>query len=100
MAGVQHLVPGHQGMSINVYLEDTANADFIHAAESAYGNRIQAITDVNQSLESQSEGYITAIFAVMAVIVAITALVVVLLLYLVINASLIKRKGSSAFSKR
>ncbi|MGG4397897.1 FtsX-like permease family protein [Paenibacillus thiaminolyticus] len=92
MAGVQQLVPGHQGMSINVYLEDTANADFIHAAESAYGSRIQAITDVNQSLESQSEGYISAIFAVMAVIVAITALVVVLLLYLVINASLLKRK--------
>lgn len=92
LAGVQHLLPGHQGMSINVYLQGAVNADFIREAELAYGSRIQAITDVNQSLESQSEGYITAIFTVMSVIVAITALVVVLLLYLVINASLIKRK--------
>ncbi|TDL58341.1 ABC transporter permease [Paenibacillus dendritiformis] len=92
LAGVQHLLPGHQGMSINVYLQGAVNADFIREAELAYGSRIQAITDVNQSLESQSEGYITAIFTVMIVIVAITALVVVLLLYLVINASLIKRK--------
>lgn len=92
IAGVQRLIPGHKGMSINVYLNGVNSSEFIRDLEAEFGSMIQSITDVGQSLEEQSEGYISAIFAVTIVILAITGLIVILILYLVINTTILKRK--------
>lgn len=92
MAGVHHLIPDHKGMSINVYLEGVNKSDFIRDVEAEYGSMIQTITDVDESLESGTRVYISAVFAVMVVILAITVLVVVLILYLVIKMTILKRK--------
>ncbi|BBI36509.1 ABC transporter permease [Cohnella abietis] len=93
LEGMRRLIPGHKGMSINVYLgESTNGADFVRDVDSESGSFVQSITDVKESLESQSGALISAFFSVMVAILAITAVIVIMILYLVINTTIRKRK--------
>ncbi|MGV2643723.1 FtsX-like permease family protein, partial [Clostridium perfringens] len=77
---------------INVYLDDPGKTDMISRIEDEYGNRIQAITDVKESLKSQSADLTSAIFSLMASILVITFLILFLILYLAVNTIIRKRK--------
>ncbi|BFH62031.1 ABC transporter permease [Paenibacillus azoreducens] len=92
IAGVQRLAPGHQGMSINVYLDGIENEFFMSGVKAKYGSMIQSATNTDQLTKNQTRVYISAVFSVMVAILTITVLVVVLILYLVITAALLKRK--------
>jgi putative ABC transport system permease protein len=90
--GVQHLIPDYTGKTINVYLKEVDNASFIRDFKVQYGDLIDDIMDVDEMLGSQSSIYISAVFAVMVMILAITTLVVTLILYLVIKTMILRRK--------
>lgn len=99
LAGVQQLIPGHQGLSINVYLDGINNAEFMRNVQVKYGSDIQSVTDVDENLNTQSKVYVSALFSVMIVILLITVLVVVMILFLVIQTTIRKRKKELGISK-
>ncbi|MGG3506734.1 FtsX-like permease family protein [Paenibacillus lautus] len=90
--GAERVIDGHKGMSINVYLDDPGETDMVSRIEDEYGNRIQAITDVKESLKSQSADITFAIFSLMTSILVITLLILFLILYLAVNTIIRKRK--------
>jgi len=93
LEGLQQVLPAHQGMSINVYLEQWANkSEFIRDIQAEQGTAIQSVTDVDESIEDGMKAYTSAIFSVMVIILASTVFVVVLILYLVIQTSILKQK--------
>ncbi|WP_256758428.1 ABC transporter permease [Cohnella sp. WQ 127256] len=92
LPGVQHVIPDYTGIMINVYLKGIANKDFIQNLNDSYKNLTADIIDVDETLESQSSIYISAVFSVMVMIIIITVLVVILILYLVIKTMILKRK--------
>jgi putative ABC transport system permease protein len=92
LSGVYHLIPGLKEMSVNVYLEGVSKSDFIQNVKAEYGDMIWSVTNVDESQESGMQVYNSAVFAVMAIILAITVLVVVLILYLVIRTAVLKRR--------
>lgn len=92
LEGVQRLMPGQQAMSINVYLDGTTSPEFIEAVKSQYPDRLQSVTNAEKSIEDSMKVYISAIFTLMVVILAITVLTVSLILYLVIQTGILKRK--------
>ena len=99
LPGVQHLIPDYTSTNINVYLKGTDNESFIRSVKAQYGNLTKDIIDVDETIKSQSEVYISAVFGVMVVILAITALVVVMILYLVIKTMILKRKKEFGIMK-
>lgn len=92
LAGLNHLIPGHNGMSINVYLQGDSKTAFMQEVLAEYGSLIRSLTDVNESKESGTQVYGSALLAVMTVILSISVLVVVLILFLVIKTSVLKRR--------
>ncbi|WP_044477991.1 ABC transporter permease [Paenibacillus antibioticophila] len=92
LTGVNHLIPGLKGMSINVYLQEGSKTAFMQEVQAEYGNLIRSLTDVNESKESGTQVYGSALLAVMTVILSISVLVVVLILFLVIKTSILKRR--------
>jgi len=92
LTGVQHLFPDYAGTVLNVYLDDAHKKSLIQALKENHGSAIADISDVDELLKSQTGMYVSAVFAVMVVILATTVLVVGLILYLVIKAMILKRK--------
>lgn len=92
LTGIQHVIPDYKGTMIHVYLKGIDNTSFIQSLKDQYGSMIGDIMDVDESIDSQSSIYKSAVFAIMVMIVAITVLVVVLILYLVIKTMILKRK--------
>lgn len=92
LSGLHHLIPGHKGMPVNVYLKGADKSAFMQKLKAEYGDMIWSVTDVDESQESGTQVYNSAVFAVMTIILAITVLVVVLILYLVIRTAVLKRK--------
>lgn len=79
-------------MIINVYLDGITPPEFIEAVKSQYQDMIQSVTNAEKSIADQMKVYISAIFTLMVVILAITVLTVSLILYLVIQTGILKRK--------
>jgi len=92
LEGIRHLVPDYTGTTFNVYLKDVDNASFIKNSKGQYGSLVKEFVDVDETINSQSSVYISAVFAVMVLVLTITVLVVVLILYLVIKTMILKRK--------
>ncbi|WP_334073233.1 MULTISPECIES: ABC transporter permease [Paenibacillus] len=99
LSGLNHLIPGHTGMSINVYLQGMGKSVFTQEVKAGYGDLIRSVTDVNASKESGTQVYGSALWAVMTVILSISMLVVVLVLYLVIRTSILKRRREMGILK-
>jgi putative ABC transport system permease protein len=99
LEGVHRLLPGHQGMSINVYLDGISSPDFMTVAKDRLGDRIQTITDVHKSIEEGTRVYVAAMQAVMIAILVITLLVVAFVQYLVIETSIVRRKKEFGIMK-
>jgi putative ABC transport system permease protein len=92
LSGIQHVIPDYKSTMIHVYLKGIDNFSFIQILKDQYGSRIRDIMDVDESIDSQSSVYKSAVFAIMVIIIGITVLVVVLILYLVIKTMILKRK--------
>lgn len=92
VTGVRKIIPAYTGANINVYLKGIDNDSFIQQVQAQYGDLINDSMDMTEMINGQSSIYISAVFAVMIVVLAITALVVILILYLVIKKMILKRK--------
>ncbi|WP_314587452.1 FtsX-like permease family protein [Paenibacillus terrigena] len=92
LPGIRHVIPDYQQLSTKIYLQGIDNQSFIRDLKAQYGKAIQETMDIDEVIKSQSGIYISAVFAVMMMIMAITVLVVALLLYLVIKTMIIRRK--------
>lgn len=92
LTGIRQLIPDYTGKMINVYLNGTDNAGFIQNIKTQYGDLAVEYWDVDETINSQSSVYISAVYAVMVLVLTITVLVVVLILYLVIKTMILKRK--------
>ncbi|WP_136608685.1 ABC transporter permease [Paenibacillus dokdonensis] len=92
LSGIQQIVPDYTSSVINVYLKDVDTARFIEEIKAKYGNTQANIINVDETINGQSSIYISAVFAVMVMVLAITVLVVMMILYLVIKTMILKRK--------
>lgn len=92
MDGMQQLHADYKGMNLYVYLDGISNKKFIGNIQEQYGSSIVETFNIDETIESQTAMYTTAVFAVMVIVLTITVLVVVMILYLVIKTMVIKRK--------
>ncbi|MFC6333241.1 ABC transporter permease [Paenibacillus septentrionalis] len=90
--GAKQLLPDYEGTLLNLYTEDVDNTSLIAQLKAQYGSEIANVTNVTDTIQSQSQIYTTAVFTVMVTVLAITVLVVVLILYLVIKKMILQRK--------
>ncbi|AWE09320.1 ABC transporter permease [Lysinibacillus sp. 2017] len=92
MEGMNQLQSDYKGTTLHVYLDGISNKDFIKNVQEQYGSFIVDTLDIDENIESQTIIYITAIFAVMLMVLTINVLVVVIILYLVVTTMITKRK--------
>ena len=92
MDGMQQLYSDYKGKTLYVYLDGISNKNFIENIQEQYGDSIVETLNIDETIESQTTMYTTAVFTVMVMILTITVLVVVMILYLVIQTMIIKRK--------
>lgn len=92
LPGIRQILPDYTGSVINIYLKDADTARFIENIKQQYGGQIGNIVNVDETIDSQSSIYISAVFAVMVTVLAMTVLVVVMILYLVIKTMILKRR--------
>lgn len=92
LTGMQQFVPDYSVRVFHVYLEGVDNPAFTERLNERFGDRIDSVIDIDAIIVSQSASFISSTFSVMVVILTITALVVTLILYLVISATILKRK--------
>lgn len=92
LPGVRQILPDYEGSVINVYLKGMDTTRFIESIRAQHGQQIGNIINVDETIDSQSSIYISAVFAVMVLVLAITVLVVVMILYLVIKTMILKRR--------
>jgi ABC-type transport system, involved in lipoprotein release, permease component len=97
--GMRHLIPDYQATSLHVYLEGKSNKPFISDIKEKYGDTIRDVIDVDETLKSQTGTYVSAVFAIMVVVLTSTVLVMALILYLVIQTTILKRKQEFGIQK-
>ena len=79
-------------MNLYEYLAGISNEQFIENIQKQYGSSIVETLNIDETIESQTAMYTTAVFAVMVIVLTITFLIVGMILYLVIKTMIIKRK--------
>lgn len=89
---IRHLIPDYKSSIINVYLNKEHKSQFMEQFKEKYSDRIEMITDVDQSLDKSFESYTSMMFSVMVVIFTATILVIIIILYMLIKMMIVKRK--------
>jgi len=92
LTGIKNHIPEYEPSTFHVYSDGVKNSEIITAIQQTYGDTLEDIIDVDETIESQSGMYATAMFFIMFIILITTMLVVILILYLVIKTIITKRK--------
>lgn len=98
--GLKQLIPAFQQQSLHVYLNQAFNAAaFLPKLESRYGDALLTSVDMDHYIEQNMEVYTSIVSQVGISMLAITLCVVILVLYFVINSSIIRRKRELGIQK-
>lgn len=98
--GLRQLIPAFQQQSLHVYLNQAFNAAaFMPKLESRYGDALLTSVDMDHDIEQTMEVYTSIVSQVGISMLAITLCVVILVLYFVINSSIIRRKRELGIQK-
>jgi putative ABC transport system permease protein len=89
---IRHLIPDYKSSVINVYLHKEYKSKFMNEFKQKYWDRIEMISDVDQSLDKAFQSYTSMMFTVMVVILTATLLVIIMILYMLIKMTIVKRK--------
>lgn len=92
LAGIKKHIPEYQPSLFHIYSDGVENSQIITAIQASYGDTLEDIVNVDETIESQTGMYSSAVFLIMLIILITTMLVVILILYLVIKTIIAKRK--------
>jgi len=98
--GLTRIQPGYKFFGFNTYLEDGSDLkDFIKDVQETEGDIIAVVVDLEDQLQS-TMSVMSGIFAAVAAgVVAVTGFVVVLVLYIVIKTTILRRKREFGIQK-
>jgi putative ABC transport system permease protein len=98
--GLTQLIPNFQQQSLHIYLTKGSNtAAFLTKLESRYGDALLASVDMDHNMEQNMAVYTSIVSQVGISMLMITLCVVILVLYFVINSSIIRRKRELGIQK-
>jgi putative ABC transport system permease protein len=99
--GMQKLTPDLDLNTLHIYLEkgEVTSAEFAAKLESSYADVFVSVTDMDKQIELGMGMYADMVGKVGLVILVITVLVDVLVLYFVINSSVVRKKRDLGIQK-
>jgi putative ABC transport system permease protein len=98
--GIIKLNPDFKQQSLQIYLDKDINAgEFVERLESLYGDSLITTLDMDESMEVGAGVYVSIVSKVGIVILFVTIAVVILVLYFVINSSVVRRKRELGIQK-
>ncbi|OAB42247.1 ABC transporter permease [Paenibacillus glacialis] len=95
LSGMQKFMPDYHISTINVYLngtDSTDNREYIQQVKATFGDQLIQVKNLREFAEAQLSTYSSAMTSVVLVVLLVTVVVVSLILYLVINTMIVKRK--------
>jgi putative ABC transport system permease protein len=94
------LNPNFKKQSLQIYLNKGVNAGkFVEGLEKLYGDRIISAVDMDKNIELGAGAYISIVSKVGIAILVVTIAIVILVLYFVINSSVVRRKRELGIQK-
>lgn len=94
------LNPDFKQQSLQIYLNKNSKSDvFINKLKSDYGDSISATVDMDKTLEQGMGTYLSIVSKLGIGMMVITLVVVILVLYFVINSSVIRKKRELGIQK-
>ena len=98
--GIIKLNPDFKKQNLQIYLDKDVNAgEFIKSLENLYGDSLITTMDMDEDMEVGISSYTSIVSKVGIVILFVTIAVVILVLYFVINSSVVRRKRELGIQK-
>lgn len=98
--GIKKLNPNFKQQSLQIYLDKDLNAgEFVARLEDLYGDSLITTLDMDESMKVGAGVYTSIVSKVGIVILFVTIAVVILVLYFVINSSVVRRKRELGIQK-
>ena len=98
--GIIKLNPNFKQQSLQIYLNKGVNAgEFVKKLENLYGDSLISTLDMDKNMELGMGVYTSIVSKVGIAILVVTIAVVILVLYFVINSSVIRRKRELGIQK-
>lgn len=98
--GLLKLNPNFKQQTLQIYLNKGADTkEYVKTIEKLYNNQIMITIDMDQQMELGMGAYISIVSKVGIAILIVTIAVVILVLYFVINSSVIRRKRELGVQK-
>ncbi|MCR8659913.1 ABC transporter permease [Paenibacillus endoradicis] len=92
LEGITNHISEYEPSTFHIYSDGVDNSEIITAIQESYGDTLEDIINVDETIDSQTGMYSSAVFFIMLIILVTTMLVVILILYLVIKTIITKRK--------
>jgi ABC-type transport system, involved in lipoprotein release, permease component len=98
--GIMKLIPDFKQQNLNIYLNKGENAgDYVKKIEKQFNGAFAYTENVDKSMEIGAGIYISIVSKVGIAILAITIAVVILVLYFVINSTVVRKKRELGIQK-
>jgi putative ABC transport system permease protein len=98
--GMIKLSPNYKQQTLQIYLKKGVNAgEFVKNIGNIYGDMLAAAVDMDKVMELGTGAYTSIVSKVGIAILVVTIAVVVLVLYFVINSSVVRRKRELGIQK-
>jgi putative ABC transport system permease protein len=98
--GVKKFNPDFKERNLTVYLNEGVDAAvFVKEIENLYSDEIQISIDMDKNLEIGTKPYVNIVSKAGISVLVITILIIILVLYFVINSSLVRRKRELGIQK-
>jgi len=99
-SGILKLNPDFKQQSLQIYLNKDVNAEeFIENLKNLYGDSLISTFDMDKNMELGTGVYVSIVSKVGIAILVVTIAVVILVLYFVINSSVVRRKRELGIQK-
>lgn len=100
LEGVCRLRPDFRQQGLQIYLrEDVDTGQFIEKIQDEYGTRLLTVVNEEKEIEQGMGAYVSIVAMVGIAVMAASVLVVVLVLYFVINSTVIRRRRELGIQK-
>lgn len=91
--GIKKINPDFKNTTLQIYLtKETNTEDFMKYLVDNYSSKVLGFIDIDKNMEEGSKSYVDIVSSVGIAILVITTIIIILVLYLVINSSIIRNK--------
>ena len=98
--GILKIAPDFKQTSLQIYLEEnTSTAEYIKILDARFGSSIDASVDIDKAFAEDMGSYARIVSKLGVGMIVVTVFVVILILYFVINSSIIRQKQKLGIQK-